>query len=447
MLVDCGLVQEWDLEQRNRDPLAIAPAEIEDVLLTHAHLDHSGNLPRLVHQGFRGRIWCTEATRDIAQVLLMDAARLHQEDVAHRKRRLRKDLRKEGRHTHAPPVPPPLYTVGDVRATMPHFTPVPYHQPIPLARGLSATFRDAGHILGAASVAIAADRPEGRVRLLFSGDLGRPGRPILHDPEPAPAADYVIVESTYGDRLHDHGDVEEALAVVVNRTVARGGNIVIPAFAVERAQEVLLHLRRLMEAGRIPPLLTFLDSPMATAVTRLFRRYPRLLDADVAAQFVGRRSPFEFPSLQVIATPEASKAINQVTGSVIIIAGAGMCDGGRVTHHLTHNIGRPESTVLFVGYQAPGTLGRRIVDGASEVRIFGEPYAVRARIEQIRAFSAHADQNDLVRWLQTMSGRPRRVFVVHGEHHVLLAFRERLAALTGWDVAIPAYGETVELSG
>ncbi|MFA7248000.1 MAG: MBL fold metallo-hydrolase RNA specificity domain-containing protein, partial [Dehalococcoidia bacterium] len=238
---------------------------------------------------------------------------------------------------------------------------------------------------------------------------------------------------------------EDQLEEIVNDTVARGGNVVIPSFAVERTQEVLLHLRRLTEAGRIPPLVTFLDSPMGTAVTRLFRRYAALLDPDVAAGFGRHRSPFEYPTLHIVDTPDASKAINGVRGSVIIIAGAGMCNGGRVVHHLAHNLGRPESTVAMVGYQATGTLGRDLLDGHDVVYLFGEPHPVRARIAEVAALSAHADRDELCAWLERLPNRPERVLLVHGEENASRALRDHLAARTGWDVSVPAYGDVIAL--
>lgn len=435
-LVDCGLFQEPELEGRNAERFAIDPGQIDAVILTHAHIDHSGYVPRLVRDGFRGPVWCTPATRALVEIMWRDIARIAAAEARPR------GQRGHARHAEATP---PIYTMGDVERTLPLIRTVEYGSTTRLARGLTLTFRDAGHILGAATVALEWGAPREHVRLLFSGDLGRPDRPILHDPAPPPAAEYAVIESTYGDRTHPTGDIEEQLASVITETVARGGNVVIPAFAVQRSQEILYHLRRLTDAGRIPSVPVFLDSPMAAAVTAVFPRFTAILDREVAEAFARDDSPFDFPALTTTQTSEESREINDLRTSHVVIAGSGMCDGGRVQHHLLHNAGRPANTILFTGFQAPGTLGRRIIEGASEVELFGEAVRVRARIEQIEEFSAHAGCDEITDWVRAIPNRPRRLFVTHGTPEAAEALRGRLAEVVGCEVTVPTFGETVEL--
>ena len=447
VLVDCGLCQEGENLRHNWEPFPVSPDTIDTVLLTHAHLDHCGWLPKLVHDGFRGRIFCTAPTADIARLLLVDSARIMQEDAeAKRLRHLR-----EGRKGPYPEVP--LYTVSDAERVFPLFSPVRYGERVQVAGHITAEFRDAGHILGSATVRVTARNRGADTAILFSGDLGRPDRPILHDPASQAGADCVVMETTYGDRLHPPQNIEERLGLVIRETVAAGGNVVIPAFAVERAQEVLYYLGRLVNSGRIPLLPVLVDSPMAASVTEVFEKYPDLLDPDVAQAIRQGRSPFEFPGLRFVRTQQESEGVGRMPGSTVIIAGSGMATGGRIKRHLINNIGRPESTVLFVGYQANGTLGRQIVDGVKPVRILGAMHPVRARIERIDAFSAHADRDGLLAWLtalrrpEPVEGRPspRRVFLVHGEEAASSSFASLLRQQDGWTVTAPAYGETVTL--
>lgn len=441
LLVDCGLYQERELLGRNWDPFPVPPSNLSAVLLTHAHLDHCGYLPRLVRDGFGGPVYGTAATAEIAKIALLDSAGLQAEDAAFKRRRHERERRKG-------PFPEvPLYTAADVEACCARFRPVPYEQPVPLAEGMDARFLEAGHILGATSIQVTV-RQNGRERaVVFSGDLGRWDRPILRDPIPCPPTDWVVMESTYGNRLHENpAQIEDRLAEVVNDTHARGGNLVIPSFAIERAQDVLYYLHRLQEQQRIPHLMVFMDSPMAISVTEVFERHVDLVDEEMRALLRERRSPFHFPGLKRVQTPEDSKAINHIRGTVIILAGSGMCTGGRIKHHLVNNITRPESTILFVGYQAVGTLGRQIVDGAREVRILGQMHPVRARVAQIHGFSAHADRGELLRWLAGRDGRkPERVLVTHGEPEVARQFAETLAREGGYAAMVPQYGDTVEL--
>lgn len=439
-LVDCGLVQERALQSRNWDPFPTPPASLQAVLLTHAHLDHCGYLPRLVRDGFKGPIYCTAATADIARLTLLDSARLQVEDAAFKRKRHAREGRR-GPHPEEP-----LYQVDDVEATVARFHPVDYRRPVAIGRGVAATFYDAGHILGSALIRIDCTRLDQPRQFLFSGDIGRNNRPLLEDPDRAPAADYIQIESTYGDRRHDDTQpIAAQLAEAIRAAHRRGGILLIPSFAVERAQEILYHLRELFETGAIPRVPVFFDSPMAIEVTGVYRRHVELLDEAARALFREGRSPFDFPELKFIRTPDESKALNQRREPAIIIAGSGMCTGGRIKHHLANHIGKPTTTVLFIGYQSVGTLGRIIQDGAPEVRIHGQMCPVRARIATIHGFSGHADREELRRWLGGLTRPPRRVFVTHGERESAESFADYVRGETGWPVTVPAYGDTVEL--
>jgi len=437
VLIDCGLYQERDLVQRNWDPFPVPPSSIDAVLLTHAHIDHCGYLPRLVKNGFAGPVFGTDATADIAKIVLMDSAKLQAEDAEFKKRRHEKE------HRHGPFLEAALYDTADVEACCGHFQAVPYDRPTAILPGIEATFREAGHILGSSTILIRADDRT----IVFSGDLGRHDRPILRDPLNCPAADYVVMESTYGDRVHEAGPpIADQLAEVVTDTQRRGGNLIIPAFAIERAQEVLYYLSDLLAANRIPHLLVFLDSPMAVKVDEVFERYLPLMDDAMNQRVRDHASPFHFPGFKPVQTVDESKAINHITGTVAVMAGAGMCTGGRIKHHLINNISRPESTVLFVGYQAVGTLGRLILEGTSPVRILGQVLPVRARIAHVAGFSAHADRTELLAWLADVKSKPpRRIFVTHGEAATAASFAETLRA-NGYEAAAPKYGERVELT-
>jgi metallo-beta-lactamase family protein len=393
-----------------------------------------------VREGFRGRIYCTDATADIAKIMLTDSARLQEEDAQFKKKRHEKEGRK-GAHPEVP-----LYTVKDAEACYPLFSPVPYGKTLRLADGIEAVFHDAGHVLGSSNLMFKIDRNGESRKILFSGDVGRRNRPILRDPTLFKEADYIIVESTYGDRLHEDGDkIADELAEVINSTVKAGGNIVVPSFALERSQEILYYMNELLAANRIPHIMVFFDSPMAVSITEIFEGHLELFDKEAKAIIRSGKSPFSFPGLTRVSTTDESKAINQISGSIMIIAGSGMCNGGRIKHHLVSNISRPESTILFVGYQAVGTLGRQIVDGAATVRILGKKYKVKAKIVQMNGFSAHADKDELFHWLSAIKNQPRGVFVVHGEEEVSTGFADYLKDKLGWNVLVPQYKDEVIL--
>jgi metallo-beta-lactamase family protein len=439
-LVDCGLYQEWELKGRNWEPFPFPPDTIDAVLLTHAHVDHCGLLPKLVKEGFQGKIYCTDATAEIAQIVLLDAAHLQEEDAEFKRRR----HEREGRQGPHPDIP--LYTTDDAKASFPLFSPVKYEQPVQIEDGIEATYHDAGHILGSSMIKVKVRQNSDERTIIFSGDVGRWDKPILRDPTIFDAADYVLVESTYGDRLHeDSTDIDERLSDVINSTRKAGGNVIIPAFAVERSQEVLYHLNELLIEDRIPHLMVFMDSPMAIRVTEVFEHYPELFDEEMNELIRRRESPFDLPGLKMTRTVDESKAINHIKGTVIIMAGSGMCTGGRIKHHLIQNISRPESTILFVGYQAAGTLGRQIVDGAKNVRILGQMHPVRARVAQIHGFSAHADKGELFRWLSGLKKSPRHLFVTHGEPDAAQSFAKFLREKKNWDISIPKYQDEVVL--
>ena len=439
-LIDCGMFQERAYLARNWEPGPIPPAEIDALLLTHVHIDHSGLIPRLVHHGFSGPIYCTQPSVPLAGIVLQDAAEIQVEDAAYKQKR----HAKEGRRGQHPEIP--LYTVDDAQRSLRHFQGVPYGRPLQLDPALRVTFYDAGHILGSAMLEVEAQENGQPVRLIFSGDIGQWNKPLVRDPTLFEQADYVVMESTYGDRLHDHQrDVESQLSEVIHETVRRGGNVVIPTFAVERAQELMYSISRLVRARQIPDVPVFLDSPMAVDVTEVFRQYQQCLDPETWELILSNAPPLHFPGLQLVRTVDESKGINRRKQPAVIMASSGMCNAGRIKFHLRQNIERPESTILFVGYQSQGTLGRQILEGKREVRIHGRMHRVRAHIAQIHGFSGHADRADLTRWLRGFRAPPRRLFLTHGEETVITAFAERIRRELGWDVAIPNYLDAVEL--
>jgi len=440
ILVDCGLYQERQFKTRNWDPFPEPPENINAVLLTHAHLDHCGLLPKLVREGFAGKIYCTAATAEIAKIILLDSAKIQQEDAEYKRKR----HEKEGRKGPYPDVP--LYTTQDAEACIGHFEPVPYRQVVDFGNGVEATFYDAGHVLGSAIIR-AKVRQDGQERIiLFSGDIGRPDRPIVCDPTVFDKADYVLIESTYGDRQHeDTEDIKKLIGDVINSTQKAGGNIIIPSFALERSQEVLYYINELLRDKTIPRLRIFLDSPMASRITKVFKEHPELFDKKMMASVSNHESLFDLPGLEFAGKADESKAINDINRPIIVIAGSGMCTGGRVKHHLVNNICRPECTIMFVGYQAIGTLGRRIIEGETKVRILGRQYPIKARVVRVHGFSAHADRDELLGWLKELEAAPRRVFVVHGETKSANAFGDYVREQTGWDITVPEYQDEAVL--
>jgi metallo-beta-lactamase family protein len=440
LLVDCGLYQERQLRERNWNPFPVPPETIDAVLLTHAHLDHCGLLPKLVREGFAGKIYCNPATAEIAKIILLDSAKIQEEDVAHKRKR----HKKEGRKGPYPEVP--LYTTTDAEACLPLFSHVQYRQAVQLGNGVEATFYDAGHVLGSSMIRVKLRHLAEERIILFSGDIGRPDRPIVCDPTVFDRADYVLIESTYGDRVHkDTEDVKEMIGDVINSTKKAGGNIIVPSFALERSQEVLYYINELLLEKKIPRLKIFLDSPMASRITEVFQHHPELFDKKMAEFVRQHESPFKFAQLQMAGKADESKAINNIKRTVMVIAGSGMCTGGRVKYHLVNNISRPDSTIMFVGYQAIGTLGRQIVDGAEKVRILGSEYPIKANVVRINGFSAHADRGELLNWLKELEAAPKGVFVVHGECESALSFGHYVREQTGWDVSVPAYQDEIAL--
>ena len=443
VLVDCGLYQERGYQDRNWQPFPFNPQTLDAVFLTHAHLDHCGLLPKLVRDGYRGKIFCTQATAEIAQIILLDSAHLQEEDAIYKAER----HSREGRHGPYPELP--LYTVRDAEAVVPHFAAVEYGSCIRVKDVVEGCYYEAGHVLGSASIGININLDGEKRRIIFSGDVGEPDRPIINDPAIFYEADYVVIESTYGNRTHEEHeniDIQAQLRDCINEAVKAGGNIVVPSFALERSQEILYHLNELFLRKEIPPITVFLDSPMAIRITEVFKHHAELFDREMMQRLRQGNSPFRFDNLKIVQTTEESKAINYMKGSAIIIAGSGMVTGGRIKHHLVNNITRPENTVLFIGYQAQRTPGRHLLDGAREVRLLGQTYPVRARVVKIDGFSAHADREGLLAWLSDMRKPPRCVFVAHGEETAATSFAEFLNKQTGWQTQVPAYQETVTLA-
>lgn len=426
LLVDCGLYQGLKpLRLRNRAPFPVAPASIDAVILTHAHLDHSGYLPRLVREGFAGTIYATAATRDLCRLLLMDSAYLMEEEAGHAKR--------HGWSRHADPQP--LYTVEDVEKTLRLFRAVPWHQPYALKDGMDFTFRRAGHILGAGFVHLG----HRGVTLAFSGDLGRADDPMLSPPEALPRPDYLVVESTYGDRVHDASDPLQQLEEAVSRTAGRGGVLLIPSFAVGRTQALLHRLWELKRSGRLPRIPIYVDSPMATGATLLYSRHSD--DHALGAE----RCEEAFGIAHYVKLAEESKEISRREGPMILISASGMATGGRILHHLKAFAPKSSTTILLAGFQAGGTRGAALANGAEEIRIHGEYVPVNAEVATLKNFSAHADAPGIVAWLRGAGLPPKRTFITHGEPLASEALRQRIRKELGWDAEIPDFRDTVSL--
>jgi metallo-beta-lactamase family protein len=438
LLVDAGLFQGLkDLRLRNWAPFPVDPASIDAVVLTHAHIDHSGALPLLGRSGFHGPVYCTAATRDLCALLLPDSARLQEEEALYANRK--------GYSKHAPRALP-LYTEADAAAALRLLSAVRYGERREIVAGIAIRFRRAGHILGSATVEMEIEAEGGgrSTRLLFSGDIGRYGAPIMPDPEPAPSADDVLVECTYGDRVHPAASPAEALEAEVKMAVARGGALLVPAFAVGRTQELLYDLRALEAAGRIPELPVFVDSPMAVDATPIYLAHAEDQNDDMRRLVASGVEPLRPRRVVFARSPEQSKAINAVTGPCVIISASGMATGGRVLHHLARRLPDERTTVLLVGFQAASTRGWSLQNGAKALRIHGEDVPVKARVATLSGFSAHGDREEVGRWLATLPSPPRRVFCVHGEAPGTAATQARLEAL-GWRAVVPRYLEEVEL--
>jgi metallo-beta-lactamase family protein len=432
VLVDAGLFQGLK-EHRvlNWQDFPIPPASLDAIVLTHAHLDHVGYLPRLVQQGFRGRVFCTAGTQELSRLVLPDAARIQEEDA--------RQANRHGYSRHDPALP--LYTEADAYRALTQLQPVSYQQPIEILPGLTIEFRVAGHLLGSAFVI--AKLSHGPT-VFFGGDLGRYGRPVLPDPQPLSAADLLLVESTYGDRDHGADDNGEELAAIVRSTAAAGGKLIVPAFAIGRVEEVLYWLRRLELEKRIPVLPVYVDSPMATNALSYYTARVAELDADMRPSQKGV-SMFATARFQAVASVQQSKELTASRRPAVVISSSGMATGGRVLHHLAAALPQARNTVLFVGYQAAGTRGRALTDGASEVRIHGQMVPALARIAKIDSMSAHADRSEILRWLATSPAPPGRVCLVHGEPQPMDALKTRIQERFGWAVHTPAYRETLTL--
>lgn len=434
LLLDCGLFQGLkELRLRNWAPPLVDPTGIEAVVLTHAHIDHSGYLPRLVRAGFRGPIHCTSGTADLLRIMLLDSAHLQEEEARFANR--------HGYSKHHPALP--LYTADDAEAALARLSPHLYGERFPVVAGASALFRRAGHILGAATVELRIGE-RAPLTLVDSGDLGRWSRPILRDPELVAEADVLLVESTYGDRLHPH-DEREVLARIVNDAVARGGALIVPAFAVGRTQEIVWTLRTLEEAGAIPSLPVYVDSPMAIDVTEIYTRHVEDHDLDMQALTDAHRNPLSSRRFALARTPEQSKALNAYDGPMIIISASGMATGGRVLHHLRARLPDERTTVLLAGFQAIGTRGRSLQDGAKTLRMHGEDVPVRAHVEMLDGLSAHADRDEIMRWLAGFRRAPRVTYVVHGEPAPAASLAEIIRARLGWNVQVAEDGAVVPL--
>ena len=449
-LVDCGMFQGGrETREKNRRAFNFDPATIDFVILTHAHIDHSGLLPRLVALGFRGAIHATRATCDLLAVMLPDSAHIQEKEAEYENLgRFRQGMTRHGGDTRRTTRDTaPLYTVAQAQASLKRLNAVDYDLEIAPHPQVRCTFRDAGHILGSAIVEVWVGEGSRRRKIVFSGDLGQPARPLLRDPTPIFEADYLLVESTYGNREHKSmAATQDELVEAVNDTIERkGGNVIIPAFAVGRTQDMLYLLADLTRQARIPRLSVFVDSPMATAATEITFKHMALLDAETH-ELMGRHGgAAHFRKLDFVEDVEESKALNRITGGAVIISASGMCEAGRIKFHLRANLPRRESTILITGFQAAGTFGRRLVDGAKRVRLLGEDIPVRADLYTLGGLSAHADRSALLAWLGHFRGRPRQVFVVHGEDSVATGFGADLQKQFGWDAQAPLPGHSVIL--
>jgi metallo-beta-lactamase family protein len=437
LLVDCGLFEgSKQLSQRNWDKLPVDVETIDWVLLTHAHIDHTGYIPRLSRSGYKGPIYANAATRELCNLLLPDSAHLQEEDALY--------AAKKGYSKHKPPLP--LYTVGEAQQALTQFQDIPRADVFQISPQFSVRPHDAGHILGSTWLELTITEGDKKTLVVFSGDLGRYDQPILNDPESPTQADYLLCESTYGDRDHPDGNVEDELADQINQTAKRGGAVVIPAFAVGRTQTLMYYLKQLVAQKKIPDLPVYVDSPMAISVTELYKNHPEDHDIDFTRQSNGNGDPLNLKEVHMTRSVEDSKKINDVVSPCIIVSASGMATGGRILHHLEHRLPDSRSTVLLVGYQGEGTRGRQLLEGAKFLSLYGQQVPVRAKVVEIGQLSAHAGQSELLRWLSGFKKAPKQTFLVHGEPVALNALRDKVKAQFGWGVTIPEYEQTIELT-
>lgn len=436
LLIDCGLFQGLKQNRlKNWEPFLIPPSEINQVLLTHAHIDHSGYLPCFCKQGFLGKVYCTYSTYDLCNIMLPDSGHLQEEDAYW--------ANKKKFSKHDPALP--LYTVEDAENSLKYFEPVYYDENLFITDTLRVKFKDAGHILGSSFVDIKTTSGNQVRRMVFSGDLGRPKRPILRDPVQVYEVDYLILESTYGDRLHDPKPPEEELARVINESVKRGGVLVIPSFAVGRTQELLFFLRELEEQGKIPALPIYVDSPMAIDATLVFEKRKGDYDLEAKLLELDGKQILHPKQIKFLRGKEESKQLHDKKNPGIIISASGMVEGGRILHHLEHRLPFPQNTVLFIGYQAEGTRGRTILEGKPEVKIHGQKVPIRAKIENISGFSAHADYKETLAWLMGFNRPPLKTFIVHGEPQASVSLAKIIKEKFGWEVVIPKLKESFDV--
>lgn len=432
VLVDCGLYQgSRELADKNRDPFQFDPKKIEKLVLTHAHLDHLGLIPRLVDEGFTGEVICTPATEALAKISLPDSGRIQEEDAYHHNKR-----------HHDNPIQP-LYNERQALAALKQFRTREYYEIFDLPGGAQCRFMPAGHILGSAMAEIFL---KSGARILMSGDLGRYNRPLIKDPAAVDSADYLVIESTYGDRLHPVEDTLEHLERVIKDAVETQSAILIPSFSIGRTQELLYYISQLQDQHRIPRIPIFLDSPMATSTTALYRRFYEDLDPDMIKAFEANESLLEPDGVHFVRDRNESKSLNNRPGPFILIAGSGMATGGRIVHHLMLRLPQEQTTVLFTGFQSEGTLGRRLLDGASTVHIMGQEIEVRAKVDRLKSLSAHADQADLMHWMGQFKSQPQLTFIVHGEPDAQNALQDKIVSTLGWDVVIPNEGDHFPLN-
>lgn len=440
ILLDCGLFQGRRAVALERNSsLPFDATQINAVILSHAHIDHSGNLPCLVKQGYRGPIYCTHATRDLCNVMLYDSAYLQERDLeyANKKRARRKE-----------PLLQPPYDIIDVTETLQHFIGVNYHYSVAVAPGVTATFYDAGHILGSALTLLEVEEKGRQIRIGFSGDVGRKNMPILRDPEVFDAVDILLLESTYGGRIHEPAEnMKESLFAVIKKTVERNGKIIIPSFSVGRTQELIYLLHELFNENRLPPIPIYVDSPLAVNATEVFRMHPECFDAETLQLIHAHDDPFGFRRIIYVRTVDESKALNELKSSCVIISASGMCEGGRIVHHLANNIEDPKNTVLIVGYQAEHTLGRRLVERIPQITIFGDLYKVNAEVVVLNSFSAHAGQDELLEFVDAIDHNTlKKILLVHGEPAQAEALKEKLKTIGNHTIGISSRQEVIDLT-